>query len=55
MLTWLDIAENAYTAFKNYQGLPMPEFKDLSDTIKNAWINACKEAVRTYENSENIR
>jgi len=45
-LTPLDYAKIAYAAYgattdhKNYQGLPMPEWDALSDTIKAAWIAA---------------
>jgi len=40
------LAQSAYhnygavTNYLNYQGLPMPEWKDLPDTIRNAWRNA---------------
>lgn len=42
----LILAQRAYqaygstTEFKNYQGLPMPEFNDLPQKIKDAWVNA---------------
>jgi len=41
-----ELAKKAYSAygqttdFKNYQGLPMPEWENLPDTIKLAWQNA---------------
>jgi len=41
----LELAKGAYEAYglitdhKNYQGLPMPEWDDLTETIKQAWIN----------------
>jgi len=41
-----DLAKIAYqgygesVGFKNYQGLPMPEWKDLGEKIQNAWIAA---------------
>jgi hypothetical protein len=42
----LEIAKAAYlrygqvTDFKNFRGDPMPNFEELNDTIKNAWIAA---------------
>lgn len=33
-------AYGATTDFKNYQGLPMPEFDDLPEKIRQAWIAA---------------
>lgn len=35
------------TGFKNYQGLSMPEWEDLTPTIRSAWINAAEE-VRNH-------
>ncbi|MBW4674688.1 MAG: hypothetical protein KME52_11860 [Desmonostoc geniculatum HA4340-LM1] len=41
-----ELAKKAYFAYgqttnlKNYQGLPMPEWENLPDTIQKAWINA---------------
>ena len=32
--------------FKNYQGNPMPEFDELPEKIKNAWIQVIKEIDR---------
>jgi hypothetical protein len=43
-----DVAKEAYngygkvTDFKNYQGLPMPKFKDLPSQIQAAWVQAVK-------------
>lgn len=40
------LAQSAYhnygavTNYQNYQGLPMPEWKELPDAIRNAWRNA---------------
>ena len=34
------IAYGTTTDFKNYQGLPMPKWEDLTDTIRAAWENA---------------
>ncbi|WP_179066650.1 hypothetical protein [Nostoc sp. C052] len=48
------IAYQAYgktTDFKNYQGLPMPEFKDLPGQIQQAWI-AATQAVVNYISDE---
>lgn len=42
------LAYHAYgkvTNFKNYQGLPMPEWADLTEKIKEAWVAACRAAV----------
>lgn len=45
------LAKRAYEAygktvdFKNYQGLPMPKWEDLSTIIRLAWVNACVEAI----------
>jgi len=45
------------TEFKNYQGLPMPEWKDLTDKIRAAWEAAAKRAIgamiieQQYENN----
>jgi hypothetical protein len=41
------VAYTAYgrtTGFKNYQGLPMPSWEDLGDTIRRAWENAASAA-----------
>lgn len=48
---WESVAAEAYSAygkvtdFKNYQGLPMPDWKDLTPTIRKAWIEASKAAA----------
>lgn len=53
---WERVAKRAYhaygkvTAFKNYQGLPMPKWEDLTPTIRAAWIAASQEAVTAYAN-----
>jgi hypothetical protein len=42
------IAYQAYgkaTDFKNYQGLPMPEFENLPEQIQQAWIAATQAVV----------
>lgn len=33
------------TEFKNYQGLPMPAWNDLTDKIRSAWEAAAKRAI----------
>jgi hypothetical protein len=38
-------AYGAVTEFKNYQGLPMPEWNALPAKIQEAWRAAVKEAV----------
>lgn len=46
MTTTPTLGEVAYAAYgqttdhKNYQGLPMPQWADLGDTIRQAWENA---------------
>lgn len=48
-MAWRDIAASAYKAYaastgnKNYQGLPMPEWKDLSPAIQTAWEAAARQ------------
>lgn len=45
------VAENAYLAYgsvtemKDYQGLPMPEWKDLPEKIHQAWLAATAEVA----------
>lgn len=34
------------TNFKNYQGLPMPEWEALTPIIRQAWINAATSVVK---------
>ncbi|WP_329214776.1 hypothetical protein OG352_05135 [Streptomyces sp. NBC_01485] len=47
-----DLARTAYAAYGeatgglNYQGLPMPDFNDLGDTIQQAWIAAATAVFR---------
>jgi hypothetical protein len=44
-----NIAKEAYhaygsvTNFKNYQGLPMPKWEDLTPTIRKAWVAASEK------------
>lgn len=45
------LAEQAYVAYgettggKNYQGLPMPVFSALTETIRYAWVAAVKRCT----------
>jgi len=47
-----DLARMAYdqyaivTGGKNYQGLPMPHYNDLGDTIQSAWRAAAGAIAR---------
>jgi len=51
----LKLAREAYARYaavtdnKNYQGLPMPEFDDLPDTIKKAWCAAIQPQLETKD------
>jgi hypothetical protein len=46
------LAEHAYFVygtvvnFKNYQGLPMPEWNDLTTIIQEAWCEVVEEVLR---------
>lgn len=46
-----DFAKSAYhaygqvTDFKNYQGLPMPEWEALTERIQAAWKGAVKQVI----------
>jgi len=48
-MAWRDIAASAYKAYgastgnKNYQGLLMPEWKDLTPAIQTAWEAAARQ------------
>jgi len=48
MINFDDLAKSAYiqyglvTDFKNYQGLTMPQWEELPDTIKSAWLASTK-------------
>jgi hypothetical protein len=35
------------TGFKNYQGLPMPEWDELGETIQAAWVAATRAVCET--------
>lgn len=45
-MKYVDLAQKAYedyaeyTNWKNYQGLTMPQWEDLPEGVKNAWMNA---------------
>lgn len=47
---YLNLAKKTYnaygehTGFKNFQGNPMPEFPDLPEAIRFAWIKAARFA-----------
>lgn len=53
------LAYNAYgavTDHKNYQGLPMPAYEDLTDKIKEAWqaaVMAVRQQVLWDEETSN--
>lgn len=48
------LAQAAYAAYgestghTNYQGLPMPEWEQLSDRIQSAWVEASSAAVQHH-------
>lgn len=48
----LALAQSAYLAYgavtdhKNYQGLPMPQWDDLTPKIKAAWVSATESTMR---------
>lgn len=39
-------AYGEFTGFKNYQGLPLPAWEDLTPTIRSAWHAAVAEVMR---------
>jgi|CXWL01.1.fsa_nt_gi hypothetical protein len=51
MYTDLDLAKEAYSAYgavtdyKNYQGLPMPKWDDLTPKIQAAWLAAAQRVA----------
>lgn len=51
-LYFIERAKEAYSAYgavtdhKNYQGLPMPEWNELTDKIRAAWVEAVKSVYR---------
>src|SRR5574343_2108803 len=51
----LQRAKVAYTAygqttdFKNFQGLPMPSWDELTENIREAWVNASRAAACYHE------
>lgn len=47
-----EIAYHAYgetTGFKNYQGLPMPEWDSLGEKIRTAWTAAVSAVLDAYD------
>ena len=54
-LNSLDYAKIAYAVYgrstggKNYQGLPMPAWDDLTDAIKEAWITESSAVISEYK------
>lgn len=54
LLTPMDLAKVAYraygesTGFKNYQGLPMPEWDKLTVSIQTAWVAASQAVISAY-------
>jgi hypothetical protein len=55
MLTTEELAMGMYadygatTDYKNYQGLPMPEWHELTDRIRAAWCAAATGAARRLQ------
>jgi hypothetical protein len=53
-MAWSAIAKSAYKAYsastrnKNYQGLPMPEWEQLSQSIQTAWEVAVRQAGECF-------
>ena len=51
---WEQMARNAYNAYGditghlNYQGLPMPEWEQLTEKIQAAWMNAVKQVALDF-------
>lgn len=49
------VARSLYGAYgesagwKNYQGLPMPRWEDLTDAIRGHWIASAREALRLHQ------
>jgi len=54
-MAWRDVAASAYRAYaastgkKNYQGLPMPEFDALPQSIQTAWEASVRQAHHCLE------
>jgi hypothetical protein len=49
LTTLAESAYNAYgetTDFKNYQGLPMPKWNELSERIQSAWKAAVNDVMK---------
>lgn len=52
------LAYQAYgksVGYKNYQGLPMPQWGNLSPAIKDAWVAAAKESVARQHAADLIK
>lgn len=55
---WTERAMAAYDAYgavtdhKNYQGLPMPAYNDLTDKIRAAWVEAVKSVYRHLQQTD---
>ena len=53
----LEYAKTAYDAYgavtdhKNYQGLPMPEWDNLTERIQKAWIGAVTAVLEKAANN----
>jgi len=53
-IDWQSIARNSYEAYnqvsnwKNYQGLPMPQWDDLPANVRDAWLASAKESIKQY-------
>lgn len=56
----LECAIRAYDAYgevtdhKNYQGLPMPKWDELTDKIRAAWVNAVKSVFDNLKSAESM-
>jgi hypothetical protein len=54
------LAQEAYKAYggvtdwKNYQGLPMPKWEDLTPTIQEAWRTACRRVKQLVQNPSDV-
>ncbi len=42
-------AYGGVTDFKNYQGLPMPQWSDLTPKIRDAWVAAAMRVAELKE------
>lgn len=59
-MAWRDIAASAYRAYgastnnKNYQGLPMPKWEELTREIQTAWEAAARQVGECVNATGNI-